>query len=131
MIMDVESLRDFCLSLPLACESFPFDDETLVFKVEGKIFLFIGLECVKLRANVKCDPDYALELRDAYSEVRPGYHMNKKYWNTIYITPSLKDSLVQEWVLHSYCEVVKKLNRTQREHIANLLREWKEMNGML
>jgi len=81
-------------------------------------------------ANVKCDPDYALELRDAYSEVVPGYHCNKKYWNSIFITPSLPDRLVREWVLHSYCEVVKKLNRKEREHIFELLDEWKKWNGI-
>lgn len=128
--MDIESLRDFCLSLPLVTECFPFDEATLVFKVEGRMFLFVGLERVELMVNVKCDPDYALVLRDAHSEVTPGYHMNKKYWNTIHITPSLRDNLVKEWVLHSYCEVVKKLNRAEREKITKLLEEWKISNGM-
>lgn len=127
--MDVESLRDYCLSLPLVTESFPFDDTTLVFKVEGRMFLFVGLEHNPLRANVKCDPDYALELRDAYGEVEPGYHMNKKHWNTITLLPTLRDSLVREWVLHSYCEVVKKLNREKRERITKLLKEWEMLNG--
>ena len=94
------------------------------------MFLFTSLDRVELMVNVKCDPDYALVLRDAYSEVVPGYHCNKKYWNTIHITPSLKGSLVREWILHSYCEVVKKLNRTQRERIAKLLEEWKNLNGI-
>lgn len=129
--MNVESLREYCLSLPLVTESFPFDETTLVFKVEGRIFLFVGLERVELMVNVKCDPDYALLLRDAYMEVSPGYHMNKKYWNTIHITPSLKDGFVKEWVLHSYCEVVKKFNRSQRENIIKLLEEWKISNGEL
>lgn len=128
--MDIESLRDFCLSLPLVTECFPFDETTLVFKVEGRMFLFAGLERVELMVNVKCDPDYALVLRDAHREVTPGYHMNKKYWNTIHITPSLRDNLVREWVLHSYCEVVKKLNRTECERITKLLEEWKISNGM-
>lgn len=127
--MDVESLRDYCLSLPLVTECFPFDDTTLVFKVEGRMFLFVGLERSPLRANVKCDPDYALELRDAYGEVEPGYHMNKKHWNTITLLPTLRDSLVREWVLHSYCEVVKKLNREKRERITKLLKEWEMLNG--
>lgn len=128
--MDIECLREYCLSLPLVTECFPFDETTLVFKVEGKMFLFTSLDHVELMVNVKCDPDYALVLRDAYSEVVPGYHCNKKYWNTIHITPSLKGSLVREWILHSYCEVVKKLNRTQRERIAKLLEEWKNLNGI-
>lgn len=128
--MDIESLRDYCLSLPLATECFPFDDTTLVFKIAGRMFLFTSLDRTELMANVKCDPEYALELRDAYSEVVPGYHCNKKYWNTIFITPSLPDRLVREWVLHSYCEVVKKLNRKEREHIFELLDEWKRWNGI-
>ncbi len=128
--MDIESLREYCLSLPQATECFPFDETTLVFKVEGRMFLFTSLDSVELKVNVKCDPDYALVLRDAYSEVIPGFHCNKKYWNTIHITPSLKDNLVREWVLHSYCEVVKKFNRTQRESISKLLEEWKKLNGM-
>ncbi len=128
--MDIESLRDYCLSLPLATECFPFDDTTLVFKIAGRMFLFTSLDRTELMANVKCDPDYALELRDAYSEVVPGYHCNKKYWNSIFITPSLPDRLVREWVLHSYCEVVKRLNRKEREHIFELLDEWKKWNGI-
>ena len=127
--MDIESLRDYCLSLPLTTECFPFDDTTLVFKVEGKIFLFVDIESPDLRFNVKCDPEYALELRDAYAEVIPGFHCNKKYWNTLHVTPRLVDDVVRGWVLHSYCEVVKKLNRSQREQINSLLEEWKEWNG--
>ena len=129
--MDIESLRNFCLSLPLVTECFPFDETTLVFKVEGRMFLFAGLEYSELRFNVKCDPEYALELRDAYAEVTPGFHCNKKYWNTVCVTPRLNDALVRSWVLHSYCEVVKKLNRLQRENIYKLLDEWKKWNGVL
>ena len=129
--MDIESLREYCLSLPLATECFPFDETTLVFKVMGRMFLFTSLDAPELRANVKCNPDLALELRDKYSEVTPGFHSNKKYWNTIHITPSLKDDLVREWVLHSYLEVVKKLNRTQRAQIEILLKDWKQWNGIL
>ncbi len=128
--MNIELLREYCLSLPLVTEGFPFDDTTLVFKVEGRMFLFAGLDRPELWVNVKCDPDYALELRDAYSEVIPGYHMNKRYWNSINITPSLRDNLVCEWVLHSYCEVVKKLNKARREHIGVLLEEWKINRGI-
>ncbi len=124
--MDIERLRDFCLSLPLATECFPFDETTLVFKVEGRIFLFTSLETADLRFNVKCNPDYALELRDAYAEVTPGFHCNKKYWNTVHVTPRLPDDVVCSWVLHSYNEVVNKLNRSQRERINQLLEEWKK-----
>ncbi len=129
--MNIESLRDYCLSLPLVTECFPFDNTTLVFKVEGRMFLFVGLENDIPRFNVKCDPDYALILRDAYKEVEPGFHCNKKYWNTITMHCALKDSLVQQWVLHSYCEVVKKLNRSQQKIINQLLETWKISNGIL
>lgn len=129
--MDIERLRDFCLSLPLVTECFPFDEDTLVFKVEGRMFLFTGLEHPELLFNVKCDPEYALELRDRYAEVTPGFHCNKKYWNTVHVTPSLQDDVVCGWVLHSYTEVVKKLNRVQREKIDKLLDEWKQSNGTL
>lgn len=129
--MDIERLRDFCLSLPLVTECFPFDEDTLVFKVEGRMFLFTGLEHPELLFNVKCDPEYALELRDRYAEVTPGFHCNKKYWNTVHVTPALQDDVVCGWVLHSYTEVVKKLNRAQREKIDKLLDEWKQSNGTL
>lgn len=129
--MDIERLRDFCLSLPLVTECFPFDEDTLVFKVEGRMFLFTGLEHPELLFNVKCDPEYALELRDRYAEVTPGFHCNKKYWNTVHVTPTLQDDVVRGWVLHSYTEVVKKLNRAQREKIDKLLDEWKQSNGTL
>ena len=129
--MDIERLRDFCLSLPLVTECFPFDEDTLVFKVEGRMFLFTGLEHPELLFNVKCDPEYALELRDRYAEVTPGFHCNKKYWNTVHGTPTLQDYVVCGWVLHSYTEVVKKLNRAQREKIDKLLDEWKQSNGTL
>lgn len=129
--MDIERLRAFCLSLPLVTECFPFDEDTLVFKVEGRMFLFTGLEHPELLFNVKCDPEYALELRDRYAEVTPGFHCNKKYWNTVHVTPSLQDDVVCGWVLHSYTEVVKKLNRAQREKIDKLLDEWKQSNGTL
>lgn len=129
--MDIERLRDFCLSLPLVTECFPFDEDTLVFKVEGRMFLFTGLEHPELLFNVKCDPEYALELRDRYAEVTPGFHCNKKYWNTVHVTPTLQDDVVRGWVLHSYTEVVKKLNRAQREKIDKLLDKWKQSNGTL
>lgn len=129
--MDIERLRDYCLSLPLVTECFPFDETTLVFKIEGRMFLFTSLEEPELSFNVKCDPEYALELRDRYAEVIPGYHCNKKYWNTVYVSPRLQDHLVCEWVLHSYTEVVKKLNRMQREKIFKLLDLWKQQNGIL
>ncbi len=81
--MDLAQFREYCLSKPRATEETPFGPDTLVFKVGGKIFAIAPLDEVPARANLKCDPDLALELRDRYEQVRPGYHMNKKHWNTI------------------------------------------------
>jgi predicted DNA-binding protein (MmcQ/YjbR family) len=108
--MDIESLRNYCISKRNVTESFPFGDETLVFKVNGKIFALVNLEG-DLSINLKCDPELALELRERYSAVTPGYHMNKKYWNTIMINGTIPDKEVFSWIDHSYEEVLKKKNR--------------------
>jgi len=105
--MDIESLRDYCLSLQDVTESFPFDATTLVFKVKGKMFLLTDLEG-QLTMNVKCDPELAIELREHYSCVKPGYHMNKKYWNSVEIDGTISDKLLIEWINHSYDLVAKK-----------------------
>ena len=104
--MNIESLRDYCLSKPGAEETLPFGPDTLVFKVNGKAFLLTGLDSEDLRFNVKCDPDLAEELRAQYSCVLPGYHMNKKHWNTIVVDGSVPLRQLQEWIDHSY-ELVK------------------------
>jgi predicted DNA-binding protein (MmcQ/YjbR family) len=105
--MNIESLREYCLSKNNVTESFPFDDETLVFKVEGKIFALINLEG-ELSLNLKCDPELALELRERYQAVTPGYHMNKKYWNTVSLDGTIPDKEVFSWIDHSYEQVLKK-----------------------
>lgn len=99
--MNIESLRDYCISKPGATEGFPFGDDTLVFKVKGKIFALANLDG-DLSVNLKCDPDRAIALREHYSSVIPGYHMNKKYWNTIYIDGTIPDKEVYLWIDHSY-----------------------------
>lgn len=99
--MDIESLREYCLSLPNVTEGFPFDQTTLVFKVNGKMFLLTDLEG-PLSMNVKCDPEKAVELREHYTCVRPGYHMHKKYWNTVDIDGTVSDKILIEWINHSY-----------------------------
>jgi len=104
--MNIESLRDYCLSKPGAEETLPFGPDTLVFKVNGKAFLLTGLDSEDLRFNVKCDPDLAEELRAQYSCVLPGYHMNKKHWNTIVVDGSVPLRQLREWIDHSY-ELVK------------------------
>jgi len=99
--MDIESLREYCLSLPDVTEGFPFDETTLVFKVKGKMFLLTDLEG-PLTMNVKCEPEKAVELREQYSCVKPGYHMNKKHWNTVEIDGSVTDKVLKEWIDESY-----------------------------
>lgn len=100
--MNLEQLRDYCLSRPGAEETLPFGPDTLVFKVGGKAFLLTGFDSEPLRFNVKCDPERVIELRERYSCVLPGYHMNKKHWNTIVADGSVPVALLKEWIDHSY-----------------------------
>ena len=113
--MNIEEVREYCLSLPEVSESFPFDEETLVFKVAGKIFLFLPLDAMPVFFMVKCDPVLAIELRERYAEVQPGYHLNKKYWNSIYLSERLDSELITSWIFHSYREVIKKLPQYKRK----------------
>ena len=100
--MNIEDIREFCLSLPKAEEAMPFGDDLIVFKIGGKIFLLLPLDEDSLRFNVKCDPEKAIELRAEYPCVQPGYHMNKKHWNTVHVDGSATDEMVKEWIRHSY-----------------------------
>jgi predicted DNA-binding protein (MmcQ/YjbR family) len=100
--MNIESLREYCLSKPGAEETLPFGPDTLVYKVNGKAFLLTGLDNEELLFNVKCDPDKALELREEFPCVLPGYHMNKKHWNTIVVDGSVSTKQLKEWIDHSY-----------------------------
>lgn len=101
--MNIETLREYALQKPSVEEGFPFGEDTLVFKVNGKIFLLAGLDSNPLQFNVKCDPDKAIELREEYPDaVLPGYHMNKKHWNTIMVNGVLSSNQIKEMVDHSY-----------------------------
>jgi predicted DNA-binding protein (MmcQ/YjbR family) len=100
--MNIETLREYCLSKPDVEETLPFGPDTLVFKVAGKIFLLTGLDSTPLQFNVKCEPSKAIELREEYDCVKPGYHMNKKHWNTIVVDGSVPSKLLREWIDHSY-----------------------------
>jgi predicted DNA-binding protein (MmcQ/YjbR family) len=100
--MNIESLREYCLSKPGAEETMPFGPDTLVFKVNGKIFLLTGMDDEPLSFNVKCDPDKAIELREQFACVLPGYHMNKKHWNTIIVDGSVPSKQIKEWIDDSY-----------------------------
>jgi len=99
--MNIESLREYCISKPDVTDGFPFGEDTLVFKVKGKIFALANLDG-DLSINLKCDPAYAIELRERYSSVTPGYHMNKKHWNTVILDGSVHDVEVYSWIDHSY-----------------------------
>jgi predicted DNA-binding protein (MmcQ/YjbR family) len=108
--MNIEELRNYCLSKKGSEECFPFDEQTLVFKVMGKIFLLSDINSKPLEFNAKCEPDLAVTLREKYSNVKPGYHMSKRHWNTITCNDSLPDRLIKEWIDHSYQMVVNGLS---------------------
>ncbi|HOP03041.1 MAG TPA: MmcQ/YjbR family DNA-binding protein [Tenuifilaceae bacterium] len=112
--MNIEELREYCLSLAGTSESFPFDDVTLVFKVGGKMFALVSLDG-DLAVNLKCDPDVALELREQYPAVVPGYHMNKKNWNTVYVDGSIPDSRIRQWIYNSYSLVRSSLPKKTKD----------------
>src|SRR6476619_6876470 len=112
--MDAVEFREYCLTKPKATEGTPFGETVLVFKVAGKMFALMSLDEVPATANLKCDPDLALELRDRYQEVRPGYHMNKKHWNTIELSGRIPPKVLREWIDHSYDLVAAGL-RKQRQ----------------
>lgn len=111
--MNAELIRNYCLKKPGSEETFPFDEETLVFKVMGKIYALLPLE-KHGRINLKCDPTYAIELREKYSEIEPGYHMSKKHWNTIDLNGGLTDKMILAFIDHSYDLVVKGLKKADR-----------------
>ncbi len=106
--MNIEELRDYALSLEEVTEGFPFGGDTLVFKVNGKVFLLTSLISTPLSFNVKCDPDKAVELRERFDCILPGYHMNKKHWNTIVVDGTLTKNQLEEFILKSYSLVLKK-----------------------
>ena len=115
--MNIEAFRTYCLSKACVTESFPFDQTTLVFKVCNKMFALTGLESAELRVNLKCDPDRALSLREAYESIIPGFHMNKKHWNTVVVDGSFSDEFFIELIDHSYDLVVQSLPKKIRENL--------------
>jgi predicted DNA-binding protein (MmcQ/YjbR family) len=106
--MDLADFREYCLTKPGASEEIPFGPDVLVFKVHGKIFALAALDEVPPTVNLKCDPDLALDLRDRYEQVRPGYHMNKKHWNTVEIETGIPDVELRKMIDHSYNLVIEK-----------------------
>lgn len=114
--MNIETLREYCLQKPATEETMPFGDDTLVFKVGGKMFLLVSLKDAN-RFNVKCDPDLAVELRERYNEVQPGYHMNKTTWNTVYFDGSLTEKQLLEMIDHSYELIIKSLPKKVQQDL--------------
>ncbi|QDQ11487.1 MmcQ/YjbR family DNA-binding protein [Streptomyces spectabilis] len=112
--MNPQELRTFCLSFNDVVEDFPFGPETSVFKVAGKLFALSALDREPLTVNLKCDPEIALQLRAQYPDIVPGWHMNKRHWNTVTADAGLPDQLVRELVEDSYDLVVAGLPRTER-----------------
>jgi predicted DNA-binding protein (MmcQ/YjbR family) len=111
--MDIETFRNICLSLGDVTEEFPFGAGTLVYKVKGKMFALTDIEMFA-SVNLKCDPEEAIELRERYAAVQPGYHMNKAHWNTIAMDNSVSDKLIEKWIQDSYNLVRSKLPKSQR-----------------
>lgn len=118
--MDIEQFREYCLAKKGVTEGFPFGETTLVLRVMGKIFALTGLEGEDFKVNLKCEPDHALELREQHPEVQPGFHMNKKHWNTVDFEGGLEESLLRMLVDHSYDQVVLTLKKAEREALAAL-----------
>lgn len=117
--MHIEEFRTYCLSKPGTSEDLPFDETTLAFKVCDKIFALTGIDTFE-GINLKCDPERAIELREQYDGVQPGYHMNKKHWNTVSTNGSVNDQLIMELIDHSYDMVVKGLSKKLRESLKEL-----------
>ncbi len=126
--MNIEAFREFCLSMPATTEDLPFDEYTLAFKVGGKIFALTSLDRPEFAVNLKCNPDYAIELRDEFpDDIKGGYHMNKKHWNTVQFEGNLTDNLLKKLTLHSYQLVVQSLKKAEREPILADLGEWQRL----
>lgn len=117
--MNIEEIRDYCLQKPGVTEGLPFGEDTLVFKVGEKLFLLMSIGSGN-SFNVKCDPELAVELREQYTEVQPGYHMNKKHWNTVYTNGALTQKQLCDMIDHSYGLVLNSLPKKLQEQIQGL-----------
>lgn len=118
--MDIETIRRFCLSKRgRITEGLPFGEDVLVFKVNGKMFLLARLAVHPLSVNMKCDPELALELRERFESITPGYHMNKKYWNTVLLDGTIPAKEVFRMIDHSYEQVVRGLGKSVRDRLLN------------
>ena len=119
--MNAEQLRAYCLAKKGVEEDQPFGPNTLIFKIGGKMFLLLALDAVPLQFNAKCDPDVAIELREQYNCVLPGYHMNKKHWNTVVVDGTVSDKILLQWVNDSYNLVYDSLPKKIKAELAENL----------
>lgn len=115
--MNIESICEYCLSKNGSEAAYPFDEETLVFKVGGKMFALIPLEKIPLQINLKCDSEKAIELREQFEDVQPGWHMSKNHWNTVILDGTIRWNNLKEWIDHSYDEVVNGLKKSEKEKL--------------
>jgi predicted DNA-binding protein (MmcQ/YjbR family) len=115
--MDIDQLREYCLAKAGVEETLPFGPDVLVFKVLGKIFLLCPLNTPGLQFNANCDPDLAVELREQYACVQPGYHMNKKHWNTVLVDGTVPVKRLKEWIDHSYTLVADSLPKKLKSQL--------------
>tara|TARA_B100000780_G_scaffold278779_1_gene253630 strand:- start:2842 stop:3201 length:360 start_codon:yes stop_codon:yes gene_type:complete len=119
--MNIESYRDYCLAKPGTTEHLPFDENTLVFKVMDKMFALANMLNFT-SINLKCDPEWAVELRENHTAIKPGFHMSKKHWNTVVLDGSLSDKFIHELIDHSYDQVVKGLTKKKQQELLSLSR---------
>ena len=113
--MNIEEIREYCITKPAVTEGLPFNDTALVFKVMGKMFAVLDLSEDSRGISLKCDPELAIHLREQHPEVTPAWHLNKAHWNGIALDGGISDPLLREWIDHSYDIIVKSLNRKERE----------------
>ena len=112
--MNIEDLREYCIKKPFVSEGLPIGPDVLVLKVMEKVFLLCPLNAENMQMNLKCEPEWAIELREIYPSVQPGYHMNKKHWNTVFCNKEIPDHKIFEMIDHSFDLVVKKLPKGER-----------------
>jgi predicted DNA-binding protein (MmcQ/YjbR family) len=115
--MNIEEIREYCISKPAVTEGFPFNDTALVFKVAGKMFALLDLSEDSRGISLKCDPELAIEIREQYSEVTPAYHFNKQHWNGVSLRGSISNNQLKEWIDHSYSIVVDSLPKSKRQDL--------------
>jgi predicted DNA-binding protein (MmcQ/YjbR family) len=117
--MNIEEVRLYCINKPCVSEETPFGPDVLVYKLMGKVFLLLALDHDRPSFNVKCNPEWAIQLREEHAEVVPGYHMNKKHWNTIYLDGFLSDELIVKCINHSYKLIYDSLPKKYKEELKN------------